>query len=516
MDGLAVLARPSSKFRIIGEFKVKRFITIFAVALYSVSAFAAAESKVRKFRDGVKDEYIVRLSDSLPAEQVRSLAKGLSLQHGGRLGQVFPAVVPGFVVTIPDAAAEALSRHPLVEYVEQVVVSTVSQVQTNAPWHLDRIDQRTLPLNGRYYGYCTSTPVYAYIVDTGIKADHKEFWLNSSNSTSRVVAGKNVYDTKGDAHALNPCSGATWMDDYQNPCSSSDRYCTGGGHGTAVASLLGGLNYGVAKYVSFISVRTHSCSGKSTTSTVSKGLEWIYNDKPTRLLSSGAPAPAVLNMSFTSDVTTIAPGTTAAQNLTYKEEWINKLITERNITVVVAAGNYDRPASEFSPARMARGNGGRVITAGGSTNTDRRWKCNSANAWETCSTGNAASNWGGAVDIFAPSQNISSAGIKEPGYDVWGNWTCCVNSTTSERQVHRSGTSFAAPIVAGIAARHMIGVGAPYTPDKIWDLIRTEASGDYPSTPPTVMPTDTDANSAPLNGSPNRLLYRQGSTICRM
>ena len=491
---------------------MKRILILCVAALCALPAVAGV-GKVRRFKEGVKGEYIVRLKDDVPAQQVRMLAYGLASQHGGKPGHVFESVVPGFVVSIPDAAAEALSHHPNVEYVEQVTVSTVSQVQTNAPWHLDRIDQRNLPLDGRYNMYCNTTPVYAYIVDTGIKADHSEFWMNSVNPTSRVVAGKNIYDGTNDAVALNPCAGDTWMDGYQNPCSSQDRYCTGGGHGTAVASVLGGVKYGVGKHVSFISVRTHNCSGGSWSAKVSQGLEWIYNDKPNRLLPSGLPAPAVVNLSFGLDVTPIQGSTYEMQQLTYLEEWINKLINDRNITVVAAAANGNRPASEFSPARMARGNGGQVITAGGSTNTDRRWVCNPLNPWESCA-GNAGSNYGGAVDVFAPAQNIPSAGIKEMGYDIWGNWTCCVGSSTAERQENRSGTSFAAPIVAGMAAIHMIGSGSSRTPFDIWTLIRTQASGEYPN--PAVMPTTTDANSGPLNGSPNRLIYRQGSTICRM
>lgn len=498
---------------------MKRFIAVLLVVLCSAPLFAGGEGKVRMFKDGVKDQYIVRLADTLSPDEVRSLAFGLALQHGGKLGHVFASVVPGFEVTMPEGRAEAMARHPLVEYVEQVAVSQIAQVQTNAPWHLDRLDDRTLDNDGTYYMYCNSTTVNAYVIDTGMKATHTEFWYNSVNPTSRVIAGKNVRYGETDAEALNPCSGWTNTDDYMNPCSyrstPPDRYCTAGGHGTAVGSVLGGVKYGVAKHVSFIAVRTHNCSGSSDSATIARGLEWVYNDKPLRT------GPAVLNMSFGIDV---RPLTTEQLNaVTYFEEWVNKVITDRNIFVAAAATNSATYAHYFSPARLAHGNAGylpqagKVVTVGGSNNIDWRWKCNSANAWEYCHSANLGSNYGRAIDIFAPSQNILSGNIKEPAYKN-GTLTCCYDSDSATRQEHRSGTSFAAPMVAGVAAIHLIGSGSARTPEEVWQIIRTEATGDSPSTPPAVMGTQPmDANSYSLgSGSPNRLLYRQGVSRCRL
>ena len=484
---------------------MKRILLLCLVVLCAFAAFAG-DGKLRKSLRPVPGEYRVRVVDTLTPGQVRALANGLALQHRGKLGPVFENFIPGFGVTLSEAQAEALSRHPLVEEVEEVSEATFSQVQLNAPWHLDRIDQRTLPLNGAYNRYCETTRVHAYVLDTGIKANHQEFMYEG---VSRVIAGKDFVTPLTDA-SMNPCAGATFY--YEStPCRKSppvDNYCVNGGHGTAVASVLAGQTFGVARHLKLISVRVGDCYGGLNTLRIEQGLNWIYNDHATRLRTDGLPYPAVVNMSFE---TPVAVGSAP----TALELAVNKLVNERNITAVAAAGNKDVSVAGVSPARLSRSLGGRVITAGGSTNTDRRWRCNPANPWEAaaCPAGSTiASNYGG-LDVFAPSQNVSSAGIKQP--DATGR--CCIDSTTAERQIARSGTSFAAPIVAGIAAIHLTQ-GTTRTPDQVWDLIRIQASGDTDgSTPPAVMnPTANDASSANLSGSPNRLLFRQGVTRCMM
>jgi subtilisin family serine protease len=489
--------------------KLLRGAIAFTIVASGITPVHAGDGSIRRAVRPAKDQYLVKLSDSLSPSEARSIANILANQHRGKLLHVWDSVVPSFAIEAPEAAAQAISRHPLVDFVEEDAEWTISQVQSSAPWHLDRIDQRFLPLDGYYKQGCISTDVFAYVLDTGVRASHREFWTNSVNPVSRVLPGVNINysGTVGSATGTetNPCSGVTYYDDYTNPCSRNDKECLGGGHGTAVASVLGGLTYGVAKSVKIIPVRTHDCLGSSYSSLIVQGLQWIYNDKPTR---SG---PAVLNISSGSYE---APGTPE----TLAETWIKKLINERNITVVVAANNQEIDASNTSPARVPE-----VITVGGSTNADRRWHCNSSNPWETCFddpnsavNDNLGSNYGSVIDIFAPAQNISSASIKEREDPNNPASRCCRDSDTAQRQGQRSGTSFAAPAVAGVAARLLIGSGASLTPAQVWQQILTNASGSYPSTEPPVMrEKEGDPNAGPLF-SINRLLYQAGVTRCRV
>src|SRR5439155_20628712 len=67
------------------------------------------------------------------------------------------------------------------------------------------------------------------------------------------------------------------------------------GHGTNVAGIIGGTNFGVAKSATLVPVRVLDCSGSGTVSTVLAGLDWVLQD---HALSYG---PAVVNMSLGGD-----------------------------------------------------------------------------------------------------------------------------------------------------------------------------------------------------------------------
>jgi subtilisin family serine protease len=172
------------------------------------------------------------------------------------------------------------------------------------------------------------------------------------------------------------------------------------GHGTHVAGLVGGKTYGVAKSTRLIAVRVIDCSGKGTVSSVIAGVDWV-----TRLHAR----PSVANMSITT------AGSTALDNA------VRRSIAS-GVTYVIAAGNGNtsgvaQDACKYSPGRVAE-----AITIGATTTTDSKA---------------TFSNYGKCIDWFAPGTGIAA----------WYSGDATLAALT--------GTSVAAPYVAGVAALYL-------------------------------------------------------------
>jgi subtilisin family serine protease len=165
------------------------------------------------------------------------------------------------------------------------------------------------------------------------------------------------------------------------------------GHGTHTAGTVGSTTYGVAKSVRLVAVRVMDCVGNGTTSSVIAGIDWV---------TQHATRPAVANMSLGGSYT--AALNTAVENS-----------IAAGVSYAISAGNSSADACNYSPASAPH-----AITVGATTIGD---------AFASFS------NFGSCVKISAPGYNITSLWIGPSG-------------TTNTI----SGTSMAAPHVAGVAA----------------------------------------------------------------
>ncbi|KAI7193606.1 hypothetical protein KC343_g13062 [Hortaea werneckii] len=194
--------------------------------------------------------------------------------------------------------ADLLLPLPSIKYVEKDTIVKISAItaQNNAPYGLARLSTRA-NATGTVYNYDSTagTGAFAYVVDTGINTQHRDF-------QGRAVLGASF--------------------------PSSQANSDGNGHGTHVAGTIGSATYGVAKNSTLIAVKVLSDSGSGYLSDVIAGIEWSVNNAT----ASKRIGKSVMNLSLGSS----------------KSQVVNDAISAA--FVAVAAGNNGADATNYSPA----------------------------------------------------------------------------------------------------------------------------------------------------------------------
>ncbi len=232
----------------------------------------------------------------------RSLA---SASEGGDEG------LPLLVLDIAPEDATVLSLHPEVLFVEVDTQIRVYGVEQQPGYALDRIDQRSLPLDGLFHFEYDGANVDIYVLDSGVRASHAEF-------AGRVVAGQNFADDQA-------------FDDVTD-CQ---------GHGTHVSSLAMGTRFGVAKKATLIPIRIYDCSNTGSLSQALLGIDYAL-----RAMRARSGRRSVVSMSF------------GGENSPTLDAALLRL-EDLGASVVAAAGNDGNDACSVSPA-----NGRGVIAVG--------------------------------------------------------------------------------------------------------------------------------------------------------
>jgi hypothetical protein len=429
--------------------RASRWQSVFVSLLFVLFAFRAAAMSAR--------EYVVLLDDTSPALISAEAATELACRYDATLKQRWGGVVPGLVLEMRPQDAKRLEGEAGVTVVEENVALRISASEDVAEpgntlrdgrggWALARISNRVYPADDdpetpEHYNYfSTGSGVRAYVLDTGVRQSHVEF--RDAAGVSRVEDGYDVFageNWRNSRLDTEPCTGVG----DQDSCPAGE--CLAGGHGTAVAALIAGRTYGVAKDAHVVPVRVQPCGGQTQSANIVAGLSWAAQDYIDRPPAKGA----VLNMSFEEAFTNIRD---AQRSIQVAVSHATKL----GIVVVSAGGNHAGNSCQSQPGFLAQGNysdsGAHGITVGGIDDRSQPWTCEgSGTQWvfpDDCYQ--PGSSHGRCIDLFAPAEWIKTAGIVPMNVP---QGQPAENADTAERRASRSGTSFAAPLVAGAAAR---------------------------------------------------------------
>jgi subtilisin len=191
--------------------------------------FSASAASVDK---GPKN-FLVGFKSDIQTAQVNDVKK-----MGGQVKHQYK-FMDTMLVSMPEAAAEALKKNPNVSYVEEDQMAYATAQTT--PWGITHIKADQVHATGN-----TGSGVKVAILDTGIDSSH------------------------GD---LNVSGGASFVSGEPNALSD------GNGHGTHVAGTVAALNntagvIGVAHTASIYAVKVLDSSGSGTYSGIIQGIEW--------------------------------------------------------------------------------------------------------------------------------------------------------------------------------------------------------------------------------------------------
>lgn len=316
-------------------------------------------------------------------------ALATTLGVNGDIASIFETIDSAHI-RMSAAEADKLRKHPSVADIEQNRITTSSATNQYSPgWALDRLDQTNTTSNTTYSYTLNGAGQTVYVLDSGLDLSVAAV---ASEFGGRATV---IYDVN---------AGGTGAD-----CN---------GHGTKVASAVGGATHGVAKGATLIIAKiTSGCTGNADTATWALAFNW---------LAANAPRGTIVNLSS---------ALTASQCAGPKNPVISNVVESAiraaynaGIIVTIAAGNDGCNTAYYTPTRQPESF---VV---GATDSTRLALGQDARAWDF--------RIGSNISGFAPGGSVSLLNLN--------------GQTTID-----SGTSFAAPYVAGVFAIACQGV-APY------------------------------------------------------
>ncbi|TAK24174.1 MAG: hypothetical protein EPO26_07115 [Chloroflexota bacterium] len=319
----------------------------------------------------------------------------------------------GFVATVKGKHLDKISKHAAVNFVDidAPMIPPAIDSTTLKPQGLEVAYQRTIGAADAWMAGITGAGVGVAVIDTGVNAALPDF--NAADGSSRVIASLN----------FNPA--AQYVAD-------------GYGHGTHVAGIIAGNSWfnpttalqgkyiGVAPGAHIINLRTAADNGASNVSDVIAALDWAVANRLTYNIR-------VINLSMITN----ASGSRKQSMLAAAVEraWFS------GIFVVVSAGNIGPNTASYAPANdpfvMVVGAADTKRTPGQSDDKIAGWSSYGNNE-----EGKAR------PDVVAPGRWIPSV-LSSPSSVLGSRYS---GRVMDPNYIWMSGTSMAAPVVAGAAA----------------------------------------------------------------
>jgi subtilisin family serine protease len=328
----------------------------------------------------------------------------------------FPLIAIAFLNTAQALQVESWSYVKSIDLDSALETSTVILLvpqgtttirsQNTQSWALDRIDQRSSAPDNEFNVIPAGQGTHVYIIDSGIRMDHEEIQHAMAPLQYHWDYNRTVNDPL-----------YAWPDPSSN-------------HGTHVASLVAGKDFGVAPSTTIHSIRVVDGSGVAYTNNIISGLNQAL------LYHQTQGGPSVVNISLN-----------GLGRFTIFETIFQTMIAAGMI-IVVSAGNQEAEAFNYWPASA-----GVYKTLAGVVlfNTSVKPIVVAASSHPVIigdgfedilatqlAWGEGGSNWGRAVDIIAPGTRVMGAGVSD-----------------NQEIVERSGTSQAAALVSGVAALYL-------------------------------------------------------------
>jgi subtilisin family serine protease len=254
-----------------------------------------------------------------------------------------------------------------------------------------------------------ASDVVVAIIDSGIDFFHPDLsretiWRNSGERL-------NGEDDDGNGY-VDDVIGWNFVDDDNNPWDLT-------GHGTHIAGIIAAATdngegiAGVNRGVKIMPLKALNFLGRGRSVAISEAIFYAVENNA-----------RVINLSL------------GGHHVSEAERMAIDYAAERDVLVVVAAGNEGADVADYGPADMEN-----VITVGATGPDDRRA---------------GFSNWGSAIDLVAPGTDILSLRARRTDFILFSGVTGYVAGSAfvgpDNRYYLASGTSFSAPFVSGVAS----------------------------------------------------------------